>query len=127
MLPEDRLPHRARLQEQAFHTPQFNRRLPSHRTPRKQTSTSRFKEHHQKRPETAQSTLIHGPQLHHKWVSLHSKPQSSFQKDLRGKEEDLRETDDSLRPQRCKRLSISCFEVLRLLGKGKHGTVFLAM
>lgn len=49
------------------------------------------------------------PQLHHKWISLESKTQSAFQKNLKGKEEDLRETDDSVRPQRSKRLTISCF------------------
>ena len=52
---------------------------------------------------------------------------SKLAQTLKSKEEDLRETDDSVRPQRSKKLTISCFEIIRLLGKGKHGTVFLAM
>lgn len=125
-MPRERLQHRPHNLELAFHTPQINRRLPSAHTPRKQASTSKFKAH-QKRVETVQAELTERPQLHHKWISLEAKPQSAFQKTLKSKEEDLRETDDSVRPQRSKKLTISCFEIIRLLGKGKHGTVFLAM
>jgi hypothetical protein len=46
----------------------------------------------------------------------------------KGREEELRETDDSVKPKSNKKgLTISSFTIIKQLGRGKHGTVFLAM
>jgi hypothetical protein len=61
-------------------------------------------------------------------VSIHAVNEFIPHNYKKGKDEELRETDDSVRPKdRNRHMNIKCFKIIKQLGRGKHGTVFLAM